>query len=99
MNKQEACFIQSKVLPDTHGCDARVTHLHKIFRDWVLMMSGKQLLVPFTNIENSRERHQNLQREKYMILRQNTKTYLMLYGTLVSIRHSHELVTEHDINI
>ena len=99
MNKQGACFIQSKVLPDTHGCDARVTHLRKIFRDRVLMMSGKQLLVPFTNIENGRERRDNLQREKYMILRQNTETYLMLYGTLVSIGRSHELMTEHDMNM
>jgi len=61
MNKQEACFIQSKVLPDTRGCDARVTHLRKVFRDRVLMMLGKKLLVPFTNIENCRERRPQLE--------------------------------------
>ena len=32
-----------------------------------------------------------------MILRQNTETYLMLYGTLVSIGRSHELMTGHDM--
>jgi hypothetical protein len=98
MSNQSNCFIQSSVIPDTVNCDTRVTQLRKVFRDRVIMMSGKLLLQPFTNIENGRETRAKLKRAQYMILRQNTETYVsLLYGTLVSIGRSHELMTEHEM--
>jgi len=98
MENQSGCFIQSPVIPDTANCDTRVTQLRKVFRDRRLMMSGKIILAPFTNIENGRETRGKLKRAKYMILRQNTETYVsLLYGTLVSIGRSHELMTEHEM--
>ena len=91
------CFIRSRVCPGTAECDARVTQLRQIYNDRLMMMSGKQVLIPFTNIVSGRERHLEKKKETYMILRQNTETYLMLYGTLVSIGRSHKLMTEHDM--
>jgi len=91
------CFIRSRVRPGTAECDARVTQLRQIYNDRLMMMSGKQVLIPFTNIVSGRERHLEKKKETYMILRQNTETYLMLYGTLVSIGRSHELMTGHDM--
>jgi hypothetical protein len=97
MGQQAGCFIQSRVIPDTPECDERVTRLRLMFRDRRLMMSGKQLLAPFTSINNSRERRKNFDPKKIMLLRQNTETYLMMYGTLVSIGRSHQLMTEHEM--
>lgn len=98
MSNQSKCFIQSSVIPDTLNCDTRVTQLRKVFRDRVIMMSGKLLLKPFINIESGRETRPKLKRAEYMILRQNTETYVsLLYGTLVSIGRSHELMTEHEM--
>jgi len=97
MQQQAGCFIQSRVIPDTPECDERVTRLRLMFRDRRLMMSGKQLVAPFVNIANDRERRENINPKKIMYLRQNTETYLMMYGTLVSIGRSHQLMTEHDM--
>jgi len=97
MGQQARCFIQSRVVPDTPECDERVTRLRVMFRDRRLMMSGRQLVAPFTRIQNDRERRTNFDPKKIMYLRQNTETYLMMYGTLVSIGRSHQLMTEHDM--
>jgi len=64
-----------------------------------MMMAGKQLLVPFTNMKSGRETREHIEPGACMILRQNTETYLMLNGTLVSIGRSHELMTEHEMNM
>jgi len=98
MTDQSNCFIQSPVIPDTANCDARVTQLRKVFRDRMLMMSGKFILTPFCNTESGRENRVKVKKRKIMILRQNTETYVsLLYGTLVSIGRSHELMTEHEM--
>jgi len=97
MGQQARCFIQSPVIPGTPECDERVTRLRIMFRDRRLMMSGKQLVAPFVNIENNRERRKNFDPKHIMYLRQNTETYLMMYGTLVSIGRSHQLMTEHEM--
>jgi len=96
---QEPCFIQSTVIPGTTGCDARVTALRKVYNDRLMMMAGKQLLIPFVSTQSDRETRKNIEPHEYMIMRQNTETYLMLYGTLVSIGRSHELMTNHEMNL
>jgi len=40
-----------------------------------------------------------LEPEEYMIMHQNTETYTMLYGILISIGRSHVLLTEHSMNL
>jgi len=96
---QKPCFIKSTVKPGTTGCDVRVTALRKVYSDRLMMMAGKQLLIPFVSTQNDRETRENVELKKFMYMHLNTETYLMLYGTLVSIGRSHELMTEHEMNI
>jgi len=99
IKKQEKCFLRSTVIPCTEACDGRVSHLRTVFRDRTMMMSGKAILAPFCIVESGREHRTTTPLDEYMILRQNTETYLMLYGTLVSISRSHSLMTEHEMDM
>jgi len=63
------------------------------------MLAGRDLIVPFLNITTGRENIVRSDPSQYMILTQNTKTYVMLYGLLVSIGRSHVLLTKHSMNM
>jgi len=92
-------FIKSHIVSQSPNCDKRVSQLHTIYSDRAVMYAGRDLIAPFLNLHSGRENTVRLEPEEYMIMHQNTETYTMLYGILISIGRSHVLLTEHPMNM
>jgi len=88
-------FIKSHIVAQSANCDKRVSQLRTIYNDRSAMYAGRDLIVPFLSLHNGRENTVRSNPEDYMIMHQNTETYVMLYGILVSIGRSHVLMTDH----
>jgi len=91
----DKCFIQSHIKLNTTDCDDRVLQLRILFGNREVMFAGIDLIAPFLNICAVREKIKRKTDEEYMILNQNTETYVMMYGILLSIGRSQVLMTEH----
>jgi len=59
------------------------------------MYAGIDLIAPFLCTCVGREPKQKNNPKEYMIMQQNTETYVLMYGALVSIGRSQVLMTEH----
>jgi hypothetical protein len=92
-------FIKSHIVAQSTNCDKRVSQLRTIYSDRAVMCAGRDLIMPFVNIHNGRENTVRVDPKEYMIMGQNTETYVLLYGILVSIGRSHVLMTEHSMNL
>ena len=91
------CFIQSPIKLDTKSCDFRVLQLRTLYGNRDVMFAGSDVLIPFLNKCAGRENTIRKKEEEYMIMHQNTETYVMMYGILVSIGRSQVLMTDHSM--
>jgi len=88
-------FIKSHIVPQSANCDKRVSQPRTIYNDRAVMYAGRDLIVQFLNLHSGRENTLRSNPKDYMIMQQNTETYVLLYGILVSIGRSHVLMTDH----
>jgi len=88
-------FIKSHVVSQSPNCDKRVSQLRTIYNDRAAMYAGRDLIAPFLSLHSGRENTVRSEPTEYMVMHQNTETYVLLYGILVSIGRSHVLMTEH----
>ena len=93
------CFIQSKTSPNTPNCDFRISQLRTLYGNREVMYAGIDLIAPFLSLCAGREETTKADPNTYMIMQQNTETYVMMYGALVSIGRSQVLMTEHPTHI
>jgi len=93
------CCIQSKIIPNTPNCDFRISQLRTLYGNREVMYAGIDLIAPFLCLHAGREDTKKADPNTFMIMQQNTETYVMMYGALVSIGRSQVLMTEHPMHM